>query len=56
MYSTKELEMQKAIDAAWNNPTIEQKMFQERYFPCGKPTVEEFIQTVTAIAKQRKCS
>ena len=46
MFSTKKKEMKKAIDEAWSNPTREQKLFQERYFPNGKPTVEEFIQIV----------
>ena len=56
MFNLKEKQMQKAIDMAWSDPTKEQKLFQERYFPCGKPTVDEFIRTVTAIAKQKKCS
>ena len=56
MFNTKDKEMQKAIDMAWANPTKEQKLFQERYFPNGKPTVEEFIKTVSAIARQKKSS
>lgn len=56
MFNAKEKEMQKAIDEAWMNPTEEQKLFQEQYFPNGKPTVEELIKTVSAIARQRKCS
>lgn len=44
--------MQKAIDEAWSHPTKEQKQFQELYFPLGKPTVEEFIQTMADIARQ----
>ena len=55
MLSTKTKEMQKAIDAAWANPTAEQKLFQEKYFPGGKPTVKEFIKTVSAIARQSIC-
>ena len=54
MFSTKKEEMKKAIDEAWSNPTKEQKLFQERYFPNGKPTAEEFIKTVANIAQQRK--
>ena len=54
MFSTKQKEMKKAIDEAWSNPTREQKLFQERYFPNGKPTVEEFIQTVSNLVRQEK--
>ena len=53
MFNTKEKEMKKAIDEAWNNPTKEQKQFQELYFPNGKPSVEEFIQTVSKIIRQK---
>ena len=53
MLSTKKKEMKKAIDMAWSNPTLEQKLFQEQYFPNGKPTVEEFIQTIANIARQK---
>ena len=52
MFSTKKEEMKKAIDEAWSNPTKEQKLFQERYFPNGKPTAEEFIKTVSNIIKE----
>ena len=52
MFNTKKREMQKAIDLAWANPTPEQKLFQERYFPNGKPTAEEFIKTVSNIIKE----
>ena len=51
MFNTKENEMKKAIDMAWSNPTVEQKRFQELYFPNGKPTVEEFIRTVAALVR-----
>ena len=51
MFNTKKKEMQKAIDAAWKNPTKEQKLFQEKYFPNGKPSVEEFISTVSSIVR-----
>ena len=44
--------MQMAIDAAWSHPTEDQKVFQELYFPNGKPTVKEFIKTVSNIARQ----
>ncbi len=53
MFSTKKREMQKAIDAAWANPTEREKVFQEEYFPDGKPTVEEFIQTIADIVRQK---
>ena len=52
MFSTKKEEMKKAIDEAWSNPTKEQKLFQERYFPNGEPTAEEFIKTVSNIIKE----
>ena len=52
MFSTKKKEMMKAIDEAWSNPTKEQKMFQELYFPNGKPTTEEFIKTISNIIKE----
>ena len=51
MFNTKEKEMQKAIDLAWENPTEEERIFQKLYFPHGKPTVDEFIQTVARLAK-----
>ena len=44
-------EMQKAIDLAWENPSPEEKLFQELYFPNGKPTVEEFIRKVGDLIK-----
>ena len=52
MFNTKKKEMKRAIDEAWANPTEEQKRFQEQYFPLGKPTVEEFIQTVASLVRQ----
>lgn len=56
MFYTKKKEMKRAIDAAWANPTEEEKRFQEQYFPLGKPTVEEFIQTVANLARQGRVS
>ena len=53
MFNTEKREMQKAIDLAWANPTPEQKLFQELYFPNGKPTVEEFIKTISTIVRQK---
>ena len=52
MFNTKEKEMQKAIDLAWDNPTEEQKAFQKMYFPNGKPTVTEFVNAIAAIVKR----
>ena len=49
MFNQKKKEMQKAIDLAWENPSPEEKLFQETYFPNGKPTVDEFIQTVARL-------
>ena len=54
MFNTKKKEMKKAIDLAWENPTMEQKLFQEKYFPEGKPTVEEFIRRVAELARQER--
>ena len=53
MFNTKKKEMQKAIDEAWSNPKRDQKLFQELYFPNGKPTVEEFIKTISTIIRQK---
>ena len=53
MFHTKEKEMQKAIDLAWENPSPEEKLFQELYFPEGKPTVEEFIQRVASLTQKQ---
>ena len=53
MFNTKKKEMQKAIDEAWSNPKRDQKLFQELYFPNGKPTVEEFINTISTIVRQK---
>ena len=52
MFNAKEKEMQKALDLAWENPTAEQKLFQELYFPKGKPTVKEFIKTVSSLVQK----
>jgi len=42
------LEMQKALDAAWDNPDPEVRAAQKAMFLDGKkPTVEEFILAVT---------
>ena len=49
MFNTNQKEMQKAIDIAWEYPTEEQKRLQELYFPKGKPTVDEFIRTISDI-------
>ena len=52
MFNRKEKEMQKALDLAWENPTPEQKAFQQMYFPNGKPTVDEFVNAIATIVKQ----
>lgn len=49
MFNTKEKEMKRAIDEAWQNPTKEQQQFQDKYFPNGKPTVEEFVKKMSEI-------
>ncbi len=51
MNHQKTKEMQKAIDLAWENPSPKEKLFQELYFPNGKPTVEEFIRKVGDLLK-----
>ena len=56
MFNTKKTEMRKAIDAAWSNPTPEQLQFQALYFPNGKPSVEEFISTISAIVRQKSAT
>ena len=53
MNNRKRKEMQKAIDLAWENPTPEEKLFQEFYFPNGKPTVDEFIRKVAQLGDLR---
>jgi hypothetical protein len=44
-------EIQKAIDAAWNNPDLEVKTQQRLLFPKGKPTIDEFIDVVSKHVK-----
>jgi|GEM_PF-429884 len=44
-------EIQKAIDAAWNNPDLEARTQQRLLFPKGKPTVDEFIDVVSKHVK-----
>ena len=51
MNTPKKKEMQKAIDLAWENPKPQEKLFQEFYFPNGKPTVDEFIRKVGDLIK-----
>ena len=39
-------DMQDTIDATWHNPDSEAKKNQQKLFPNGKPTVEEFIRVM----------
>jgi len=39
-------EMQRALDAAWNNPDPAIRASQRALFPGGKPSVEEFIRVM----------
>lgn len=54
MSTNKGKEMQKAIDAAWSNPTKEQKEFQDLVFPNGKPTADVFALTIANIILKMK--
>lgn len=47
------MEMQRAIDAAWNTKNPDAIAFQNRYFPEGKPTVELFLKRMTEYARCR---
>jgi len=47
------MEMQRAIDAAWNTKNPDAIAFQNRYFPEGKPTVELFLERMTEYARCR---
>lgn len=46
-------EIIKTIDHAWlsNDPQI--KKYQQRLFPTGKPTPEQFIQVLSTLLKSR---
>lgn len=50
-----EYEMQKAIDAAYDNPDPQVKAMQQK-IPCKgeRPTPEEFIFALAALAKEEK--
>ena len=45
-------EMEKAIVAAWSSTDPEVKAFQEKLFPNGQPTVEEFIAVMAEYVKK----
>lgn len=44
------VEMQKALDAAWNTTDEAAMKRQKELFPNGKPTLDEFIQKVSRMA------
>ena len=46
-------EIQKTIELTWSNPDPKIKAAQQKLFPNGKPSVEEFIRTIATHAKQR---
>ena len=54
MKNAKKKEMQKAIDLAWETPDRKAKLFQEMYFPLGKPTVEEFLKRMEDLTRGKK--
>ncbi len=43
--------IQETIDAGWSNPNEEIRQKQRYLFPKGKPTVEEFIGTISEYIK-----
>ena len=43
--------IQETIDAAWSNPDEKIRQKQSCLFPKGKPTVEEFIGTISEYIK-----
>lgn len=40
------IEMQKALDAAWEKGDMKTRTSQNEMFPEGKPTLEQFIQKI----------
>ena len=49
--SNAKIEMQKALDHAWENASAEEKQRQNELFPEGKPSLENFIKTVAEQVK-----
>jgi len=47
-----ERELQKAIDATWDNPDPAARAERERLFPNGKPPIAEFIRVMAAQVKK----
>lgn len=47
-------EIQKCLDDAWNTDDPAVKQAQEKLFPEGKPTMEEFICRVAAAIKREQ--
>ena len=52
IFTNKKKEMQKAIDAAWTSNEPECRLWQEKLFPNGKPSVEEFVATIAQYARE----
>jgi len=46
-------EMEKALEAAWMTEDPAMKELQEKLFPEGKPSAEEFIRTMASYIKKR---
>ena len=49
--NAKKIEMQKALDHAWENASAEEKQRQNELFPEGKPSLENFIKTMAEQVK-----
>ena len=47
-----ERDIQSAIDATWNNPDPAAKEKQDKRFPKGKPSIEEFIRVMAGQIRQ----
>lgn len=45
-------EMQRAIDETWSTDNPECRLWQEKLFPNGKPTVAEFVATIAQYARE----
>ena len=46
------IEMQKALDHAWENAGEKEKQFQNELFPEGKPSIEKFIKVMAKQAQK----
>ena len=46
-------EMQKALDLTWENEDPKAKEYREKFFPNGKPKLEEFLEKLAEIAREK---